>query len=434
MITSGKLSSIAPKWFKGWVLAVIMAFGCARGPVTLPEHAFRETTPPTLSDDLALSELTEAITADIEALRASPDKVMRFGPHSITRRAYAEALIDLRQVLSSTTHESDKLNYIRDNFLFMEFYGGDRWGEVLLTSYFEPLLPGSKTRTKTLNYPLYGQPADLVTIHLARFSERFKDERALKARVDGAQVVPYYSRQEIDAQQKLANKGLELAWVDPIDAFFLHIQGSGTVKFEHGEEAYMTYADKNGHKYEPVGKFLRNVIGSKKITMQRIEQALRSMSDDERDSYLLKNPSYVFFNRSKKRAITSLGVPATPGRTIAVDPRYAPKGALAVLTFQKPVFSPQHSPGDDPISYDKVSRFVLDQDSGGAITGTNRVDLFWGRGDSAKQYAGVIQDTARLLYLLPKQGVVVKISHQKDLHLHPALPQLERLALPVESD
>jgi membrane-bound lytic murein transglycosylase A len=383
-----------------------MAFGCARAPTPSQESAFRETTPPALSDDLGLQDLGEAITADIQALQTSPDKVMKFGPRSITRRAYADALASLLRVLSSNTSESDKLGYIRDNFIFMEFYGGDRWGEILLTSYFEPLLLGSKTRAKNFTYPLYGRPADLVTIPLASFSERFKDERALKARVDGTQVIPYYSRQEIDGKQKLANRGLELAWVDPIDAFFLHIQGSGTVKFEHGEEVYMTYADKNGHRYEPVGKFMRDIISPKKITMQRIEHALRSMNDHERDSYLFKNPSYVFFNRSEKRAITSLGVPATPGRTIAVDPRYAPKGALALLTFQKPTFGTQYSPGDDPVSYNNVSRLVLDQDSGGAITGTNRVDLFWGRGDNAKQYAGVIQDTARIVYLLPKEGAV----------------------------
>ena len=168
----------------------------------------------------------------------------------------------------------------------------------------------------------------------------------------------------------------------------------------------MTYADKNGHRYEPVGKFMRPVIGTKKITMQRIEQALRSMSPQERDSYLFKNPSYVFFNRSDKRAITSLGVPATPGRTIAVDPRYAPKGALALLTFKKPTFSERHSPGDEPVGHETVSRLVLDQDSGGAITGTNRVDLFWGRGDAAKQFAGVIQDNARVVYLFPKEALV----------------------------
>jgi membrane-bound lytic murein transglycosylase A len=384
------------------MLTLIITVGCARVPTPTPEGAFRETTAPLLSDDLALGDLTEAIVADIQALQGSPDKTMRFGPHSITHRAYADALASLLQILSSTAPEADKLSYIRDNFTFMEFYGGERWGEVLLTSYFEPLLSGSKSRTKTLNYPLYQRPSDLVTIPLGSFSERFKDERALKGRVDGSRVVPYYSRREIDGQHKLADRGLELAWVDPIDAFFLHIQGSGTIKFAHGEEAYMTYADKNGHRYEPIGKFMRNVIGSQKITMQRIEHALRSMSNHERDSYLFKNPSYVFFNRSAKRAITSLGVPATPGRTIAVDPRYAPKGALALLTFQKPLFDPGHATGDDPVSYEKVSRFVLDQDSGGAITGTNRVDLFWGRGDSAKQYAGIIQDTARVVYLLPK--------------------------------
>ena len=393
-----------PSW-RALLIAALVSVGCARAPAPSPEQAFRDSTPPPLSDDLALGGLSEALEEDIAALKRSPEKMMRFGPRSISQGRYLEALERLREIMASPASESDKLSYIRDNFSFMEFYGGERWGEIFLTSYFEPLLQGSKTRTSRLNYPLYGRPADLMTVPLAAFSERFKEERALKARVSGSQVVPYYSRQEIDGKQALAGRNLELAWVDPIDAFFLHIQGSGTVRFAEGEEAFMTYADKNGHRYEPVGKFMRSVIGAKKITMQRIEQALRSMPPQERDSYLFKNPSYVFFNRSDKRAITSLGVPATPGRTIAVDPRYAPKGALALLTFKKPVFSEQHSPGDDPIGHETVSRLVLDQDSGGAITGTNRVDLFWGRGDAAKQFAGVVQDNARVVYLFPKEAL-----------------------------
>ncbi len=403
LASSSSPSKFAVHLLKSWGLLALIAAGCARAPVSTPEQAFRDASPPALSDDLALEDLSAAIVADVTALRGSPEKVMRFGPRTITRGEYVTALEKLRHTLDSSSSVTDKLNYIKDNFSFMEFYGGDRWGEIFLTSYFEPLLAGSKTRTNKLNYPLYSRPHDLVTIPLAAFSERFKEERALKARVNGTDVVPYYSRQEIDGKQRLAGQGLELAWVDPIDAFFLHIQGSGTVAFHDGQEAYMTYADKNGHRYEPVGKYMRGIIGSQKITMQRIEQALRSMTPAERDSYLFKNPSYVFFNKSEKRAITSLGAPATPGRTIAVDPRYAPKGALALLTFKKPVFSPQYTPSDDPIAYETVSRLVLDQDSGGAITGTNRVDLFWGRGDEAKQYAGVIQDSAHIVYLLPKE-------------------------------
>jgi membrane-bound lytic murein transglycosylase A len=215
-------------------------------------------------------------------------------------------------------------------------------------------------------------------------------------------VVPFFTREEIDGRRALAGKSLELAWVDPIDAFFLQIQGSGTVVLPHGEEIFIVYADKNGHRYEAIGKFLKDQIAPQKVTMQRLEAKLRSMSPVERDTILFMNPSYVFFNRSKQRAITAIGAPATPGRTIAADPRFAPKGALAYLQFEKPVFGPQEPSPSDPQRFEPAARFVIDQDSGGAITGTDRIDLFWGRGDEAKKYAGVMQNRARIIYLAPR--------------------------------
>jgi membrane-bound lytic murein transglycosylase A len=136
--------------------------------------------------------------------------------------------------------------------------------------------------------------------------------------------------------------------------------------------------------------------------MQRIESLLRSLPSDQRDAILFKNPSYVFFNKSAKRAITSLGVPATPGRTIATDAQFAPKGAVAFLQFSKPVFTEGTVKEDLDPHFVETSRFVVDQDTGGAITGTGRVDLFWGRGDEAKRSAGLIQHPARLVYLAPK--------------------------------
>jgi membrane-bound lytic murein transglycosylase A len=241
-----------------------------------------------------------------------------------------------------------------------------------------------------------------VTIDLKSFAERFKGENSLKGRIVDGKVVPFYTRREIDAQGALKGKQLELCWVDPIEAFFLHIQGSGTVELEDGRAIFVTYADKNGHRYEAIGKFLKERIAPRAVTMQRVEAALRSMSVHERDELLYRNPSYVFFTPSTKRAITSLGIPATPGRTIAVDPKFAPKGALALLSFAKPLLEKDADSVSDPIGEQQVSRLVLDQDSGGAITGTGRVDLFWGRGDEAKRYAGIIQHTARLVYLVPR--------------------------------
>jgi membrane-bound lytic murein transglycosylase A len=376
--------------------------GCAHRPATGPRDAFREVSGPSLMDDLNFAGLREALESQSKVLKSSPTTRMEVGPVSVSRADYANALEKLSQVLAGSAPAESKSAYIEKHFRFFEFAGGDEPGEILLTSYFEPVLRGSLTPTRALSQPLYAKPQDLLSVQLSTFAERFKGEKALKARLDGSKVVPYFSREDIDGKGALRGKQLELAWVDPIDAFFLHIQGSGTLVLPNGEEHHLVYADKNGHRYEAVGKFLKSRIAPHKVTMQRVEATLRGMTAQERDAVLFLNPSYVFFQRSKQRAITSLGVPATPGRTIAADPRFAPKGALAFLQFQKPIFEAGQSPGDDPVSFAETSRFVVDQDSGGAITGTGRIDLFWGRGDKAKRYAGVIQNRARILYLVPR--------------------------------
>jgi membrane-bound lytic murein transglycosylase A len=327
---------------------------------------------------------------------------MQFGPVTTTRKAYLEKLEQLLVVLKSSEPVDQKLTFIRDNFRFFELYGGKRWGEVLLTSYFEPVIPGSLTKTQRFSQPLYARPADLVSIELSSFAERFRQEGLLKGRVLNDRVLPYFSREDIDGKNVLTGRSLELCYVDPVDAFFLHIQGSGTVTLSDGSQLYLNYAEKNGLRYEAVGKFLREKIAPLPITMQRVESALRTMSTQERNQILFRNPSYVFFRTNTERAVTSLGVPATPGRTIAADPKFAPKGALALVTFPKPVFAAGHETRPDPTTKQQVSRLVLDQDSGGAITGTARIDLFWGRGDDAKRHAGVVQERAQMLYLLPK--------------------------------
>src|SRR5690606_20192400 len=152
--------------------------------------------------------------------------------------------------------------------------------------------------------------------------------------------------------------------------------------------------------YEPVGKFLRDRLAPEDLNLHGIEAYLRSLPPKELQDYLNRNPSYVFFQKLDRSALTYLGIPATDGRTIATDRRYFPKGALAFLSFDKPRFDPPDSlrvaEEGEP-----VSRFVLDQDIGGAITGGGRVDLFWGRGPEAKKFAGVMKTTGRLLYLVP---------------------------------
>jgi membrane-bound lytic murein transglycosylase A len=382
-------------------LISLLCSSCVRVVPSSPNAAFREVTAPSLMDDLELGGLSDAINAELPILKRSPDKTMVFGPVTMSRATYVEGLERLLEILSQPVHTSEKLQYIAENFRFFEFFGGNSWGEVLLTSYFEPVIPGSREKTKRFSRPLLAKPKDLLTVSLEKFSDRFKDEKPLRARLENNRVLPYFTREEIDGQGMLHGRGLELVWVDPIDAFFLQIQGSGTVKHRDESEEHIVYADKNGHRYEAIGKFLKSRIAPKPITTDRIETELRAMSDTERDSILFKNPSYVFFGKSRNRAITSLGVSATPGRTIATDPKFTPKGALAWLEFSKPSFESKMGNLLDEPEFVPASRFVVDQDTGGAITGTNRVDLFWGRGDEAKRHAGVMQHKARLIYLAP---------------------------------
>ena len=385
-------------------VSVSVTAGCGRAALVSPEKAFRETSSASvhISDDLNFAGLVDAIAEQQNVLKKNGDILMKFGELQISRKEYVTALQKLSETLASQQPEETKLSYIRDNFRFMEWYGGKEWGEILLTSYFEPIIPGDLKKTDRFSQPLYGRPQDLVVVDLKKFSERFKDESALRGRVHEGRVVPYFSRQEIDDAGALKGKKLELCWVDPTDAFFLQIQGSGTVRLPNGEELFITYAEKNGLKYEPIGKFLKERLAPLPVTMQRIEGVVKTMTPQERSALFAKNPSYVFFTKSQRRAITSLGIPATPGRTIAADSKYAPKGALALVTFNKPEISQPLSTETGMPPTHRVSRFVLDQDSGGAITGTDHVDLFWGRGDEAKKVAGILQDRARIVYLFPK--------------------------------
>ena len=387
------------------VLCAVVASGCGRPTTVSPEKAFRPISAERidLSDDLSFEGLEVAIAQQREILRNSGDTPMSFGAETVLRREYAEALDALVVILGSSEPADSKLTYIRNNFRFLEWYGGSDWGEILLTSYFEPIIPGSTTASAQFSQPLYGKPDDLVVIDLKKFSDRFKDEASLRGRVHEGKVTPYFSRGEIDSGHALKGRRLELCWVDPTDAFFLHIQGSGTVKLPHGEELFITYAEKNGQKYVPIGKYLKERLAPLPVTMQRIERVVKMMSEQERSDLFAKNPSYVFFTKSKRRAITSLGVPATPGRTIAVDSKFAPKGALALISFNKPLVDQPESVDRGTHPTTRISRFVLDQDSGGAITGTDHVDLFWGRGDEAKKVAGILQDKARIVFLVPKR-------------------------------
>lgn len=361
-------------------------------------------------DDLALDTLISGIKnqISIHQQQAKAQGTLSFGERKIGRGVYAAALQQFVDFLGTKPNQETLQNYVESKWEFFEVYGGEKWGEIFLTSYYEPVVQGSKVKTDRFNTPLLQPPADLIEVAQKEYGDRCPDVTPMRGRVvpmgyppGRMQLVPYYTREEIDGKGSLSKRGLEMAYLSPLDSFFMQIQGSGTVMFPDGSKVRVGYADQNGHRYESIGKFMTAMIPKEQMTLQTIERTLSNMSLEQSRSILYKNPSYVFFKEREGEPVTFFGTRTTPGRTIASDSRYFPKGAVGFLEFDKPVWDNDTS--EVPAKWEKVTRFVLDDDTGGAIRGTGRVDLFWGPGPEAKRNAGVIKNVARLYYLVPKE-------------------------------
>lgn len=262
----------------------------------------------------------------------------------------------------------------------------------LITGYYEPLLKGSRFPTPRFRFPVYGMPDDLLTIDLGSLHPDLKSLR-LRGRLAGNRVVPYFSRAEIEEGEALV-KGRELLWVDdPVELFFLQIQGSGRVRLNSGEVVRLGYADQNGHPYRSIGRILveRGELTLDEASMQGI-QAWGRRNPDKLSELLNQNPSYVFFRELPKYLpgpLGSLGVPLTAGRSLAIDPRAIPQGAPVFLSTTW------------PNSSKPLNRLMLAQDTGGAIRGAVRADFFWGFGEEAGNLAGKMKQAGRLWVLLP---------------------------------
>jgi membrane-bound lytic murein transglycosylase A len=285
---------------------------------------------------------------------------------------------------------------------FLPYRVADADGSVqgLATGYYEPLLRGNRTKEGPYRYPLYAAPDDLLTVDLAAIDPELKHLR-LRGRLEGRRVVPYYPRAEIERGLP-ALAGKALLWVDdPVDLFFLQIQGSGRVRLPTGELVRVGYADQNGQPYKSIGRYLveQGKLKLEDASMQGIK-AWGAAHPAKLDALLDQNPSYVFFRELPSVAagndsdadgpVGALGVALTPERSIAVDPRYIPLGA--------PVFLATTWPG----STQALARLVLAQDRGGAIHGAVRADYFWGFGDAAGAQAGRMRQSARMWVLLPR--------------------------------
>ena len=269
----------------------------------------------------------------------------------------------------------------------------------LFTGYFEPLLHGSRRRSERYGVPLYTQPSDLVMVDLGRFRDDLRGRR-VAGRVRGRSLEPYDDREAIVAGS-LAGRGLELIWVDDaIDAFFLHIQGSGRVELDDGSIFRVGYAAQNGHPYHAIGRTLVDwgELTLDEVSLQSIDAWLRANAD-RAGEVMATNDSYVFFRQIRGEGpIGAQGVPLTPERSLAVDRQHVPLGV--------PVWLDAMTPAAAAEAPDERRQWLLvAQDTGGAIRGSVRGDVFWGAGERARAIAGRMAHRGRYWVLVPRSVV-----------------------------
>ena len=267
-------------------------------------------------------------------------------------------------------------------------------GRAFATGYFEPEIAGSRRREPGYDVPVYAKPSDLIEADLGLFSDAYKGKR-IRGRVEGGSFVPFYDRTQIE-EGALAGRGLEIGWAaDPIEFFFLQVQGSGRLRLPDGSVMRIGYAGQNGRDYTGIGKLMkdRGLLGPGQSSMQGIVAWLRAHPAEGR-AIMRENKSFVFFRElTGAGPLGALGVPVTGQASVAADPKFVPLGAPVFLSMDRT---------------DATGLWVA-QDTGGAIKGANRFDTFWGAGDEARAIAGGMSARGTAFVLLPR-GALARLN------------------------
>ncbi|HEY9741130.1 MAG TPA: murein transglycosylase A [Coleofasciculaceae cyanobacterium] len=315
---------------------------------------------------------------------ASPGAAQAYRQYAvpgITRDRVRRSLVRFRQLVVSSRSPAELQAAVNREFIFYKSVGKDEQGTVLFTGYFEPIYAASQKPSAEYRYPLYRLPADF--------------DRWPK---------PHPTRTEIEGEDGLGTKsplrGRELVWLrDRLEAFLIHVQGSARLQMPDGKLMTVGYAGKTNYPYVSVGRELvkDGKLPLEGLTLPVLIDYFRA-SPAELNQYLPRNQSVVFFKETYGApAMGSIGVPVTAERSIATDKSLMPPGALALINAPIPYSNP-----DGQLESRMVNRYVLDQDTGSAIRGAGRVDIFMGTGPQAGDRAGIISGAGELYYLLLK--------------------------------
>ncbi|MDX2256043.1 MAG: MltA domain-containing protein [Pseudanabaenaceae cyanobacterium bins.39] len=332
-----------------------------------------------ITDDLLerdRAKLLTAIDLSIQYIR-TPTAARRYPIAGISRDLMERSLIRFRRLVQVSRTAKDLQQAVNREFDVYQSTGRDGKGTVLFTGYYEAVYAASLTRNAEFQYPLYRLPPDFA---------QWKS--------------PHPTRAMLEGSQRMA--GLEIAWLrDRFQAFLVHVQGSARLQLTDGRMLTVGYAGKTDQPYRSVGaELVRD--GKMRLEDVNLPAMIDYFQRNPQDlvMYLNRNPSFVFFRETNGQAATgSIGVPVTAERSIATDKSIFPSGGIALIRTEIPFLNPQTG----QLEMRPIQRFVLDQDTGGAIRGAGRVDIFMGTGGLPKARAGLIKGEGALYYLVLKK-------------------------------
>ena len=357
-----------------------------------PDNSAQEVALPWI-DDMSRESLKEAIHKQLSVMEhADLTRRVRIGPRHVTRQHLVDTLFAFMDLLEQDISDEEFNRRLNEEFEVITA-GYRRAGRpVVFTGYYTPIIPARREKTQDFIFPLYQKP-EWYPESQAGLNPRGYHLTQVRDR-------SLLTREDIDGGQALSNQQLELAWLkDDLERYFLHIQGSGYLAFPDGTLQAVQYMGSNHMPYHSVGKQMieDGVIKIAQGSMQGMKQYFHEHPENI-DKYLFRNNRYIFFKMSDSSPRGSGGAELVAGRSIATDKSLYPAGGLAHITVEKPILNDEL----EITGWQKVSRFVIDQDTGSAIKGPGRVDLYFGVGEPAGAAAGHYKRTGYMTYLLKK--------------------------------
>ncbi len=382
------------------LLAVWIIAGCAPKPAIIEPALMRLAIAeyPEFRDQLGYDQLSRSITMSLVHLRKlPPERLIPFGEDTYTAAHCIRSLETFAAMIADNPSPRQLNQLLAAHFRVYRAAGGETSKSVLFTGYYEPIMLGRANASAQFSIPVHSRPKDLIDIDLSPFAPDLQGRRIV-GRSSGQTVVPYPDRAIIMQDPDFNRIAPPLAWVqDEVDLFMMMVQGSGKLAMENGEMLSLHFDGSNGRPYRSIGRLLidQGKIDPDEMSMQAIRDYLQRNPGQIR-AVLDYNPRYIFFRRVPQGPIGTLGVTLTPLRSLAVDRQLFPMAALAFVTLPVP-----HIDSQGQIrQWEPYHGFVLAQDTGSAITGPGRADLFWGTGGTAEMAAGHLRHAGALYFLI----------------------------------